>query len=71
MKNGFVYINFIKFNFEDSKISPFSLRLSRNILNFLDKTLLNAAILPAFSATIDALNNHKFDFKKYVAMIHK
>jgi len=71
MNNGFVFINFVKFNFEDSKLSPFSLRLSRNILAFLDKTLLNAGILPSFSATIDALNNSKFDFKKYIAMIHK
>lgn len=71
MNNGFVFINFVKFNFEDSKISPFSLRLSRNIVSFLDKALLNSAILPAFSATIDALNNYKFDFKKYVAMIHR
>lgn len=57
MKNGFIYVNSLKFNFEDSKVSPFSLRLSRNMLTFLDKTLLNASILPAFSATIDALNN--------------
>jgi hypothetical protein len=33
------------------------LRLSRNIATFLDKTLLNAGILPAFSATIDGLSN--------------
>lgn len=70
-KNGFVYINSLRFNFEDSNVSPFSLRLSRNISAFIDKTLLNAAILPAFSATIDALNNPKFGFKKYILMIHK
>jgi hypothetical protein len=57
MKNGFIQINSLKFNFEDSKPSPFSLRLSRNIATFLDKTLLNAGILPAFSATIDGLSN--------------
>ncbi len=71
MKNGFIYVNSIKFNFEDNKVSPFSLRLSRNISTFLDKTLLNAGILPAFSATIDALSNEKFNFKKYLTMIHK
>lgn len=71
MKNGLIYVNSLKFNLEDTKVSPFSLRLSRNILTFLDKTLLNACILPAFSATIDALNNEKFNFKKYLLMIHK
>lgn len=71
MKNGSIYVNSLKFNFEDSKVSPFSLRLSRNLLTFLDKTLLNACILPAFSATIDALNNEKFNFKKYLQMMHK
>ena len=71
MKNGFIYINSFKFNFEDPKPSPFSLRLSRNIATFLDKTLLNAGILPSFAATIDALNNDKFNFKKYLTMIHK
>lgn len=71
MKNGLIYVNSLKFNFEDSKASPFSLRLSRNLLTFLDKTLLNACILPAFSATIDALNNDKFNFKKYLQLMHK
>lgn len=59
MKTGFVYVNHLKFNFENTKESPFSLRLSRNILNFLDKVLLNGGILPSFAATIDALNNKK------------
>lgn len=71
MKNGFIYVNSLKFNFEESKISPFSLRLSRNISTFLDKTLLNAGILPAFAATIDALSIEKFNFKKYLTMVHK
>jgi len=71
LKNGFIYINVLKFNFEDSKVSPFSLRLSRNIKTFLEKTLLYAGILPSFAATIDALNNEKFDFKKYISMVHK
>jgi hypothetical protein len=71
MKNGFIYVNSLKFNFEESKVSPFSLRLSRNISTFLDKTLLNAGILPAFTATIDALSIEKFNFKKYLTMVHK
>lgn len=71
MKTGSIYVNSLKFNFEDPKTSPFSLRLSRNLLTFLDKTLLNGCILPAFSATIDALNNDKFNFKKYLNMMHK
>jgi hypothetical protein len=71
MKSGFIQVNSLKFNFEDPKPSPFSLRLSRNILTFLDKTLLNAAILPAFAATVDALSNDKFNFKKYLVMVHK
>ena len=71
MKNGFIQVNSLKFNFEDHKPSPFSLRLSRNIATFLDKTLLNAGILPAFAATVDALSNDKFSFKKYLIMVHK
>jgi hypothetical protein len=71
MKNGFVQVNSLKFNFEDQKPSPFSLRLSRNIATFLDKTLINAGILPAFAATVDALSNNKFNFKKYLTMVHK
>lgn len=71
MKSGFIQVNSLKFNFEDSRPSPFSLRLSRNILSFLDKTLLNAGILPAFAATVDALSNDKFNFKKYLIMVHK
>ena len=71
MKNGFIQVNSLKFNFEDPKPSPFSLRLSRNIATFLDKTLLNAGILPAFAATVDALSNDKFNFKKYLIMVHK
>jgi hypothetical protein len=59
MKTGFVYINHLKFNFDNKKISPYSLRISRNILSFLDKILLNGGILPSFSATIDSLNNKK------------
>ena len=71
MKTGFILVNSLKFSFEDSKVSPFSLRLSRNIATFLDKTLMNAGILPAFAATIDALCNEKFNFKKYLIMLHK
>jgi hypothetical protein len=71
MKNGFVQVNSLRFNFENHKPSPFSLRLSRNIATFLDKTLLNAGILPAFAATVDALSNDKFNFKKYLTMVDK
>ena len=71
MKNGFIQVNFLKFNFDDNKASPFALRLSRNIAAFLDKTLLNAGILPAFAAAIDALSNDKYNFKKYLIMVHK
>lgn len=59
MKTGFVYINHLKFNFDNKKASPYSLRLSRNILNFLDKILFNGGILPSFAATIDSFNNKK------------
>ena len=32
---------------------------------------MNAGILPAFAATIDALNNKKFNFKSYANLVHK
>jgi hypothetical protein len=41
------------------------------VFTFLDKILMNSGILPAFSATIDALNNKKFNFKNYSNLIHK
>ena len=71
MRTGFICINSLKVNFDQPKVSPYSLRLSRNVLTFLDMTLLNGGILPSFSATIDALNNKKFDFSTYITMIHK
>ncbi len=71
MKTGCVHINNLKFNFDNQKVSPYSLRLSRNVFTFLDKILMNSGILPAFSATIDALNNKKFNFKNYSNLIHK
>lgn len=71
MRSGLVYMNSLRFNLEDVKVSAFSLRLSRNVLTFLDKTLLNAGVLPAFSAAVDALNNDKFSFKKYLLMVHR
>jgi hypothetical protein len=46
-----------RLNPSPSKLSPHSVRLSRNIVSFLTKTYINSGILPAMIATADAFDN--------------
>jgi hypothetical protein len=59
LRTGLIEINDFKFNYEPTRISEYSVRLTRNITSFLQKVYLNANVLPAFAATISSLNNPK------------
>lgn len=57
LKTGNIEINEFKLNYAPKSVSEFSVRLSRNIMNFFTKVHVNANVLPAFVATIAALSN--------------
>lgn len=42
LKNGSIYLYDIRFKSNPTKINPFSIRLSRNIKNFITKTHINS-----------------------------
>ena len=53
-------------NPNSSKLSPFSVRLSRNIQHFLTPVHVNANVLPAMAATANAFCAPKLKFKEYI-----
>lgn len=57
LRTGAIFLNDFRLKTNPQKISPFSVRLSRNILNFLTKTQINAGILPSMVATANAFAN--------------
>jgi hypothetical protein len=57
LRTGSIPIYDFKLNPNPKKVSPFSVRLSRNILEFVTKTYVNAGIFPAMVATADAFSN--------------
>ena len=57
LRTGNIEINDFKLSLTPKSVNQFSVRLSRNIMNFFTKVHLNANVLPAFAATIEALQN--------------
>jgi hypothetical protein len=60
LKNGFISIMDQRLNASPAVVSAFCVRISRNFNKLFGKTYINAGIVPAFVATIDALNNKKY-----------
>lgn len=63
LKTGEIPIYNLKMNPNPKKLSPYSIRLSRNILNFITKTHVNACVFPAMVATADAFSNADLNMK--------
>ena len=70
MKTGHINLNEFRINPSSTKISPFSVRLSRNLQNFLTPVHINSNILPAFAATITAFCAPKLRFKEYIEYLY-
>ncbi len=63
LKTGEIPIYNLKMNPNPKKLSPYSIRLSRNILNFITKTHVNSCVFPAMVATADAFSNADLNMK--------
>ena len=71
LRSGSIPIFDFRLNTNPSKISPFSVRLSRNILAFITKTYINAGVLPAMVATADAFSNEDLMMNEYLSCIYE
>ena len=70
MRTGQINLNEFKMNPNSKAISPFSVRLSRNIRHFLTPVHVNSNILPAMAATVDAICAPKLKFKEYIEYLY-
>lgn len=57
LQTGYINTYDNKFNYKPSQANPLSIRLSNNIYHLFGDTFVNAGVIPAFVATIDALKN--------------
>jgi hypothetical protein len=71
LRSGSIPIFDFRLNPNPSKMSPFSVRLSRNILAFLTKTYINAGVLPAMVATADAFSNEDLMMSDYLSCVYE
>lgn len=58
LKTGTIALNDFRLKPNPSKISPYSVRLSRNILSFITKIHINSGILPAMVSTASAFSSY-------------
>lgn len=71
LRNGSILLNDLKFKSNPTKISPFSVRLSRNIRNFITKTHVNSGVFPAMVATATAFHNEELMMVKYLDCLYE
>lgn len=69
LKTAKISLLHFKFNYTPQELSPYSVRLSRNIKNFLTRDHINGGVLPSFIATIEALTNEKAVFRQYLNLL--
>ena len=63
LKTGTIALNNFRLKPNPSKISPYSVRLSRNILSFITKIHINSGILPAMVSTAEAFSSYDVKMK--------
>lgn len=71
MKTGNVLISDFRLKQDPRKLSPYSVRLSRNIMNFLTKVHVSSGVLPAMVATSTAFSAYDVKMKDYLDCIYE
>jgi hypothetical protein len=66
LRSGTILLNDFRLKANPKKISPYSVRLSRNILTFLTKTHINSGVLPAMVSTANAFSNEDLAMVEYL-----
>lgn len=55
----------------DAKETPYAVRLSRNINNFLTDAITYGAVLPSMIATVSAMLRPELRFKSYLILLFR